>query len=282
MIVDKLFERVKERSFVCVGLDTDFEILPESLKSKGVEDGIFSFNKEIIDATEEVVSIYKLQIAYYEAYGIEGLKAYKKTLDYLRGKDLLTIGDIKRGDIAKTAEMYAKGHFEGDFEVDFVTLNPYMGYDSIKPYIPYLESGKKGVFVLLRTSNPGAKDIEYLEVNNRPMYYEVGKNLEEMGDSLKGESGYSSLGMVVGGTYSEEAREIREEYKNTFFLIPGYGAQGAKAEDIRLYLNNFNGGIVNSSRGIINNYKNYEDGEENIGKYAYEAVMKMREDIYGE
>ncbi len=281
MIIDKLFERVKERSFVCVGLDTSFDYLPEKFKNLGVEEGLFQFNKEIIDNTWDLVAIFKLQIAYYEASGIEGLKAYIKTIEYLKSKDILVIGDIKRGDIADTGKMYAKAHFEGEFEVDFVTLSPYIGYDSIHPYLPYLESGEKGVFVLLRTSNPGAKDIEYLEHKGRPLYYTIGDSLQEMGRDYVGKSGYSALGLVTGGTQSEEAVELREAYKNSFFLIPGYGAQGATAADIRNYLNDFNGGVVNSSRGIILNFKKYEDGEDNVGEYARLAVEEMKKDILG-
>ncbi len=279
MIIDKLFNRVNERSFVCVGLDTSYDYLTDSLKKDGVTEGIFNFNKEIIDSTKDLVAIFKLQIAYYEAMGIDGLKAYIKTMKYLKENDLLSIGDIKRGDIADTGKMYAKAHFEGEFETDFITLNPYMGFDSITPYLPYLENNQKGVFVLLRTSNPGAKDIEYLEHNNRPLYYTIGDKLSEMGMDFVGDSGYSSLGLVIGGTQSEEISEIREKYKDSFFLIPGYGAQGAKAEDIRNYLNDYNGGIVNSSRGIITNFKKYDDGDRKIAEYSREAVIKMRKEI---
>ena len=279
MIIDKLFNRVNERSFVCVGLDTSYDYLTDSLKKDGVTEGIFNFNKEIIDSTKDLVAIFKLQIAYYEAMGIDGLKAYIKTMKYLKENDLLSIGDIKRGDIADTGKMYAKAHFEGEFETDFITLNPYMGFDSITPYLPYLENNQKGVFVLLRTSNPGAKDIEYLEHNNRPLYYTIGDKLSEMGMDFVGDSGYSSLGLVIGGTQSEEISEIREKYKDSFFLIPGYGAQGAKAEDIRNYLNDYNGGMVNASRGIITNFKKYDDGDRKIAEYSREAVIKMRKEI---
>lgn len=282
MIIDKLYERVKERGFVCVGLDTDYDYVPENMRKGGsVADALFLFNREIIDATHDITGIYKLQIAYYEAYGLEGMSAYARTIEYLKSKDLLSIGDVKRGDIAATAKMYAKAHFASEFAVDFITLNPYMGFDSITPYLEYLESGEKGVFVLLRTSNPGAKDIEYLEYEGRPLYYTIGDKLAEMGASYIGKCGYSSLGLVVGGTYSEEASEIRSRYENSFFLIPGYGHQGGKAKDIRLYLNDFNGGVVNSSRGIITAYKKHENGETMVGEHARDAVMTMLEDIYG-
>ncbi len=282
MIIDRLYEKVEKLGFVCVGLDTSLDYVPAYIKEeyKEVSEQLFQFNKEIIDSTHDITAIYKLQIAYYEANGLDGMVAYKKTLDYLRKKDCLTIGDVKRGDIAATAKEYGKAHFSGDFEVDFITLNPYMGFDSITPYLPYLESGEKGVFVLLRTSNPGAKDIEYLDYEGEHLYYHIGDKLNEMGKNYRGKSGYSALSLVVGGTHSDEIDEIRNRYKDSFFLIPGYGAQGASAEDIRRYLNDFNGGIVNSSRGIIKAYQNYEDMK--VGPAAREAVLKMRSDIYGE
>ena len=283
MIIDKLYKTVEKRGMVCVGLDSSLDYIPNNIKTKyqDVEEIIFQFNKRIIDSTKDIVAIYKPQIAFYEAEGIKGLMAYKKTMEYLRGNDLLSIGDIKRGDISSTADMYAKAHFEGDFEADFITLNPYMGFDSISPYLKYLESGKKGVFVLLRTSNPGAKDIEYLESNNKRVYYHVGDKLEEMAYKYIGQCGYSSLGAVVGGTYTNEAIEIRKRYKNMFFLIPGYGAQGGKGQGARLYLRGGNAGIVNSSRGIITAYKNYVDGEERFEEYIRKAVLNMRDDING-
>lgn len=281
MIIDRLFNEVQKKGNICVGLDTHLDYIPESMKNeyKDISEIIFQFNKKIIDCTSDIVAIYKLQIAYYERYGIEGLLAYKKTLEYLRQIDALSIGDVKRGDISATATMYAKAHFEGDFETDFITLNPYMGFDSITPYLPYLERGEKGIFVLLRTSNPGAKDIEYLDVDGESLYYHIGDKLEEMGKEYLGECGYSAIGAVVGGTHTDEAKEIRNRYKNMYFLIPGYGAQGAKGKDVNLYLNNGNGGVVNSSRGIIKAYMKYEDGEEKFEEYIRGAVLSMREDI---
>ena len=281
MIIDRLYEEVMKKGNVCVGLDTDIDYIPKEMKEiyTEVDEAIYQFNKRIIDCTHDITAIYKLQIAYYEAYGIKGLLAYKRTLEYLKEKGLLSIGDVKRGDIAATADMYAKAHFEGDFETDFITINPYMGFDSITPYLKYLDGGNKGIFVLLRTSNPGAKDIEYLDVNGEPLYYHVGDKLEEMGRDYIGKSGYSLIGAVVGGTHVDEANEIRDRYKDMYFLIPGYGAQGARGKDVELYLNNNNGGVVNSSRGIITAYKKYEDGYENFDKYTRQAVLSMREDI---
>ena len=284
MIVDRLYEAVKEKGFVCVGLDSHLNYIPNYIKEKHekLSYGIFEYNKTIIDATSDIVAIYKPQIAYYEANGLEGLIAYQRTLRYLKEKGLLSIGDVKRGDIASTAKEYAKAHFKGEFEADFITLNPYMGMDSITPYLDYLKTGEKGVFVLLRTSNEGAKDIECLDYNGEALYFKVGDELKKFADELTSECGYSPLGFVVGATHSEEARKIRERYKNIFFLLPGYGAQGAKAEDIRTYLNDFNGGVVNSSRGIIKYYQKFEDGEERFAHYTREAVLNMRKDIYGE
>lgn len=281
MIIDRLYNEVENKGNVCVGLDTHLDYIPQEIKKKyhDIDEVIFQFNKRIIDATMDIVAIYKLQIAYYEAYGIKGLLAYIKTIEYLKKNNILSIGDVKRGDIAATAEMYGKAHFEGEFEVDFITINPYMGYDSITPYLKYLDGGKKGIFVLLRTSNPGAKDIEYLEADGKKIYYHIGDKLEEMGSKYIGESGYSLLGAVVGGTHTDEGMEIRKRYKNMFFLIPGYGAQGGKGNDAKLYLSNGNGGVVNSSRGIITAYKKHLDGYENFDKYTREAVLSMREDI---
>lgn len=284
MIVDRLYEAVKEKGFVCVGLDSHLDYIPNYIKEKHekLSDVIFEYNKIIIDATSDIVAIYKPQIAYYETNGLEGLIAYQRTLRYIKEKGLLSIGDVKRGDIASTAKEYAKAHFKGEFEADFITLNPYMGMDSITPYLDYLKTGEKGVFVLLRTSNEGAKDIECLDYNGEALYFKVGDELKKFADELTSECGYSPLGFVVGATHSEEAKKIRERYKNIFFLLPGYGAQGAKAEDIRTYLNDFNGGVVNSSRGIIKYYQKFEDGEERFAHYTREAVLNMRKDIYGE
>ena len=283
MIIDKLSKRIDERSIVCVGLDTSTDYVPEKIKKgKKVSEYLFEFNKEIIDNTKDLVACFKVQIAYYEAHGIEGLIAYKNTLKYLKDNDLISIADVKRGDIANTAKEYAKAHFEGDFEADFITVNPFMGYDTLEHYLPYLESKEKGIFVLMRTSNPGSKDIQYKDYKGQPLYYEIGDNLNKIAKDYLGECNLSSLGFVVGGTQSENANKIRERYPNIMFLIPGYGAQGAKPEDIRVYLDNFKKGIVNSSRGIILNYRKFDDGEENIGKYARQAVEDMRKDIYGE
>ncbi|MBM6859111.1 orotidine-5'-phosphate decarboxylase [Clostridium saudiense] len=280
LIIDKLYERVEERGVVCLGLDTALEYIPSHvLEGRTISEALFHFNKEIIDATLDVVACFKVQIAYYEALGIEGLIAYKNTLQYLREKDALIIADIKRGDIAATASQYAKAHFTGDFEADFITLSPYMGMDSIEPYLPYMKEGKKGVFVLVRTSNKGAEDFENLDiVGGKKLFNSVGDRLTEMGQEVKGKYGYTQIGGVIGCTHVEEGKEIRSRYNDMFFLIPGYGAQGGKAEDVALYLNNGNGGVVNSSRGILLAYKK-ENREMDFAACAREEAIKMRDEI---
>ena len=279
-IIDKLYDKVAKLGFVCVGLDTSMDYIPDFMKEdKEIHQALFEFNKEIIDATKDVCAIYKLQIAYYESYGLEGMIAYKNTLDYLRSLDLLTIGDVKRSDIAASATMYAKAHFEGDFEVDFMTLNPYMGMDSISPYLPYLESGEKGVFVLLRTSNPGANDFEVLDTNGEELFYTIGDKLKEVNDKYIGESGYGPIGLVVGATHSEEVEKIRKRYDKMFFLIPGFGAQAADSLNVYKLLNELNGGVVNSSRAILKNWMDFENGAKNVGKYAREKTIETYKEI---
>lgn len=280
MIIDKLYEEVKSKGPVCLGLDTAVEYIPEVLlkSCSSAEEAVLKFNKGIIDATLDVVSCYKVQIAYYEAMGLKGMEVYKNTMEYIRSHGAVAIADIKRGDIAKTAEMYAKAHFEGDFESDFVTLNPYMGLDGIEPYLPYVEKSEKGLFVLVRTSNKGAEDIEYIETkDNDRVYNVVGKKLHDLGNKYMGSCGYNSIGGVIGCTHIEEGMELRNNLDKMFFLIPGYGAQGGKAEDVAMYLKNGNGGVVNSSRGILLAYKKTEGFD--FAEAARMEAIRMREDI---
>ncbi|MCM8710065.1 orotidine-5'-phosphate decarboxylase [Clostridium sp. SYSU_GA19001] len=282
MIIDRLFENVEKKGPVCVGLDTAVEYIPKEFLNKytSLEEAVFRFNQKIIDATFDTAACYKPQIAYYEALGIMGLQVYKKTLEYIKSLGGISIGDIKRGDIAKTAEMYAKAHFSGDFECDAVTLNPYMGMDSIEPYLKYVKTCEKGLFVLLRTSNPGAADIEYIEgADGKRVYETVGDKIGQIGKDYIGKHGYSSIGAVVGCTHVDEAKKLREKFSNMFFLIPGYGAQGGTAEDVALYMRNGNGGIVNSSRGILLAYKNFEGREMEFDLCAREEALKIRREI---
>ena len=278
--MDKLYDAVAARGPVCVGLDTDISYLPEDFvdSAKTAGENIVAFNKAIIQATKAVAGCFKVQIAYYESLGMDGMKAYADTLAAVRAAGVPVIADIKRGDIAKTAEMYAKAHFEGDFEADFITLAPYLGLDSIQPYMPYMQQKGKGVFVLVRTSNPGAKDFEYEKLaDGRHVYDMVGDKLNELGKQAMGESGYSSVGLVIGGTHIEEAAEIRARYKDSFFLIPGYGAQGGTAPDIAQYLSCGNGGVVNSSRGILLARKKQPGVK--FDEAAYNECVKMKEAI---
>lgn len=281
--MDKLYASVAANGPVCVGLDTELSYLPESAvdSTKTAGENVVAFNRALIDATKSAAGCYKVQIAYYESLGLDGMRAYAETLRMVRETGLPVIADIKRGDIAKTAEMYAKAHFSGDFEADLITLAPYMGLDSISPYLPYCKDQGKGVFVLCRTSNPGAKDFEYQKLaDGRHVYDLVGDSLSALGQDYIGESGYTSIGLVIGGTHTEEASAIRAAYQNTFFLIPGYGAQGGKAADIARYLNKGNGGVVNSSRGILLAWKKQPGVD--YAEAAYNECVRMREDIQSE
>lgn len=283
MLADKLYKEVQKKGHVCVGLDTDYSYIPQGFADKFSSKGeaILNFNKEIIEATSDVAACFKVQIAYYEALGLEGLKAYSETIKYIRKKGLIAIADIKRGDISKTAEMYATAHFTGDFEADFVTLNPYMGInDSLEPFIKYIKENGKGIFVLARTSNKGAKDFQYIINEERiPLYETVAEKVEELASEFKGECGFSSIGAVVGATNVEESSLLRKKLKSSFLLIPGYGAQGGKAEDIAAYLINGNGAVVNSSRGILLAYKKEESGDKNFNLFARNEAIRMRDDI---
>jgi orotidine-5'-phosphate decarboxylase len=261
--MDRLYEAVEARGHVCVGLDTSAEYLPQKERKAAVSDAaaILSFNKALIGATHDIAACYKVQIAYYEELGLAGLKTYAETLRYIRSRGALAIADIKRGDIAETAERYARAHFAGEFEADFVTLSPYMGMDSIEPWLAY---GGKGAFVLLRTSNRGMKDFENLEIDQgetghrgRRLYDVVGEKLSRLADEYRGVHGYGAFGAVVGvnaeasSSARNEAAVIREKLPGLFFLVPGYGAQGGAAEDAAALLINGNGAVVNASRSIL-------------------------------
>lgn len=281
MNIDKLYNNIAKNGVVCLGLDTSTAYIPESFAKtfNNAGDALFNFNKKIIDATHDVVACYKVQIAYYEALGLEGLAAYSKTLKYIKSVGQLAIADIKRGDIKETASMYSKAHFSGDFEADFITLNPYMGMDTLEPFEPYLANGK-GCFVLMRTSNAGAKDIQYLNTDeNRRVYEIVGQKLQAFGEKYMGASGYSSVGAVMGATNIEEGKALRAMLNTTFLLIPGFGAQGGRAEDVAMYLQDGNGGTANSSRAILTRYTKHEDGAERFDHYAREEAIAMRDAI---
>jgi len=283
--VDLLFEAVASRGHVCAGLDTSPDYVPPQERSKAQNDAeaVLAFNKMLVDSLLDVCACFKVQIAYYEEMGKAGLCAYSETLKYIRDKKGIVIADIKRGDIADTAIRYAKAHFSGDFEADFVTLNPYMGMDSIKPWLQEAKSLGKGAFVLMRTSNPGMKDFQYLELSNgKTLYSEVGNRLADLAQKNRGDHGYGIFGAVVGCTERAEASLIRQEYQNLFFLIPGYGAQGGGAKDAALLLQKGNGGVVNASRSIITAWQKDDAGDADnafAAEKAREAAVKMRDEI---
>ena len=249
-----------ERGPLCVGLDTDPSYLPESvIKSVGsATEAVLAYNKEIIRriAADKSACCCKVQIAYYESMGLEGMKVYAKTLKAVQEAGLIAISDIKRGDIAATADAYARAHFTGDFETDIITINPYMGFDTLTPFTNYAapEKGGKGAFVLLCTSNPGMTDIEHQELKAGGLLLErVGNEIARINEGYK--TNYATqtcgpIGAVVGATQEADARRLRDQYPETFFLIPGYGAQGGAARIAATLLDRC-GGTVNSSRGIL-------------------------------
>ncbi|MDR2313679.1 MAG: orotidine-5'-phosphate decarboxylase [Spirochaetaceae bacterium] len=287
--IDRLYEGVAKRGPVCVGLDTAPEYIPpaELRRAPSDAEGILAFNRAIIDATMDLAACFKVQIAYYEALGLRGLECYAKTLKYIRDRGGLSIADIKRGDIADTAARYARAHFEGGLEADFVTLSPYMGMDSLEPWFSYADRHGKGAFVLMRTSNEGMRDFQYRELVEpaasppRRLYQAVGDRLAEKAAAYRGAYGYGAFGAVVGCTIPEEAAAIRARYDGLFFLIPGYGAQGGGAADAALLLRDGNGGVVNASRSILRAWtRRREDGNNaDAADAAREAVVEMRDAI---
>lgn len=283
---------------LCVGLDTDPSYLPLSVLSvfDNPAQAVLAYNKEIIKSVERTKSAccFKVQIAYYEAMGLAGMEVYKKTLDYIKETGIPVISDIKRGDIAATAGAYAKAHFSGDFETDIITVNPYMGFDTLTPFAEYCATskGSKGIFVLLRTSNPGMVDIEQQELKSGELVLEkVGSELERLSSEWKKtypEQTCSPIGAVVGCTEESDAKALRAAYPDIFFLIPGYGAQGGAARIAATLLLNA-GGTVNSSRGILCAWKKDSELEKSresgtlcladIAKSAEKACLSAKEDL---
>lgn len=256
---------------LCVGLDTDPSYIPENIVKNysSPSQAVLAYNKAIIERVKRDNSAccFKVQIAYYEAMGLEGMKVYAETLKMVRESGLICISDIKRGDIGATSDAYAKAHFKGDFETDIITINPYMGFDTLKPFSKYAtkELGGKGAFVLLRTSNPGMVDIEQQELKDGGRVLDrVGNELENISKEYKAEYSEqtcSPIGAVVGCTEESDAKMLRNAYKDIFFLIPGYGAQGGAARIAATLLTEA-GGTVNSSRGILCAWKKDESLKE--------------------
>lgn len=304
-MIQKLIAKIeKTNAPIVVGLDPMMGFIPEYLKKqaftehgetlKGAGEAIWKFNKGIIDACYDLIPAVKPQIAMYEQFGIEGLIAYQKTVDYAREKDLVIIGDVKRGDIGSTSEAYAIGHLGKvkvgsnsyyGFHEDFATVNPYLGTDGIKPFMDVCREEKKGIFVLVKTSNPSSGEFQDQLIGNQPLYEKVGEKVAEWGESLMGDS-YSYVGAVVGATYPEMGKTLRKIMPKTYILVPGYGAQGGKAEDLVHFFNADGlGAIVNSSRGIIAAYQSnqYKEtfAQENYADASRQAVIDMIGDIQG-
>lgn len=302
MIIDKLIDSIKAKGNpTVVGLDPRIEYIPKFIMEKkyakygvslkAVSKGIFEFNKFIIDEIYDLIPAIKPQIAMYERYGIDGMKAYLKTIEYAKEKGLIIIGDIKRSDIASTAEAYSDGHIgrveimEKSFDVfkqDFITLNPYLGSDSITPFLKDCKQYEKGLFILAKTSNPNSAEIQDLIVDGIPLYEKIGYLIDTWGSELIGKNGYSEIGAVVGATHKEQAERLRKIMPKSFFLVPGYGAQGGKAEDLAVCFDkNGLGAIINSSRGIIANHlkEEFKGLGKDFAKAARQAVIEMKEDL---
>ncbi len=287
---------------IVVGLDPMLKFVPEHIKKKafeqfgetleGAAEAIWQFNKGIVDAVCDLVPAVKPQIAMYEQFGIPGLSAFAKTVSYCKEKGLLVIGDIKRGDIGSTSSAYAVGHLGKvtvgsksyyGFDEDFVTVNPYLGSDGVKPYIDVCKEEKKGIFVLVKTSNPSSGEFQDRIIEGKPLYEHVGKMVDEWGKELMGDA-YSYVGAVVGATYPEMGKVLRDIMPKAYILVPGYGAQGGKGKDLTHFFNKDGlGAIVNSSRGIIAAYQSdaYKEkfAEENYADASRAAVLDMKEDI---
>ena len=309
-MIQKLIQKIqKTNAPIVVGLDPTLKFVPEYIKQatfeeygetlEGAAEAVWQYNKGIVDAVCDLVPAVKPQIAMYEQFGIPGLAAFKKTVDYCKGKDLVVIADVKRGDIGSTSEAYAVGPLGGvqvgskfcrGFDEDFVTVNPYLGSDGIKPFLKVCAEEKKGIFVLVKTSNPSSGELQDRlvkgagENGERPLYEIVGEQVAAWGAEYMPEEGnYSYVGAVVGATYPEQGRILRELMPRAFILVPGYGAQGGKGADlVHFFREDGLGAIINSSRGIIAAYqqeKYARFGERGYADAARAAVLDMREDI---
>ena len=301
-MINKLIAKIqKTQAPIVVGLDPMLGYIPEHIRKKafaeygetleGAAEAIWQFNKEIVDKTFDLVPAVKPQIAMYEQFGIPGLKAYQKTIDYCHTKDLIVIGDIKRGDIGSTSAAYATAHL-GKIQVDskcytafnedFATVNPYLGSDGVKPFIEVCQEENKGLFILVKTSNPSSGEFQDRLIDGRPLYEHVGEKVAWWGEEHMGDS-YSYIGAVVGATYPEMGRILRKLMPKTFILVPGYGAQGGTGKDLVHFFNSDGlGAIVNSSRGIIAAYKQEKYasfGAEHFADASRAAVEDMAADI---
>ncbi len=303
-MINRLVEKIqKTNAPIVVGLDPMMKFIPAHIQEKafaefgetleGAAEAIWQYNKGIVDAVYDLIPAVKPQIAMYEQFGIPGLTAFKKTVDYCKEKGLVVIGDVKRGDIGSTSEAYAVGHLGKvqvgskayyGFDEDFATVNPYLGSDGIKPFIKVCQEEKKGIFVLVKTSNPSSGEFQDRVIDGKPLYELVGEKVAEWGLDAMGDS-YSYVGAVVGATYPEMGKVLRKVMPKAYILVPGYGAQGGKGADLVHFFNEDGlGAVVNSSRGIIAAYqqKKYASfGPQNYADASRQAVIDMREDIAG-
>lgn len=303
-MINKLIAKIKETNApIVVGLDPTLKFVPEHIKQEafaqygetleGAAEAVWQYNKGIVDAIYDLIPAVKPQIAMYEQFGIPGMCAFKKTVDYCKEKGLIVIGDVKRGDIGSTSESYAIGHlgkvqvgsqFHYGFDEDFATVNPYLGSDGITPFTKVCKEEGKGIFVLVKTSNPSSGEFQDRLIEGRPLYEWMGEKVAQWGADCMPESGnYSYVGAVVGATYPEQGKILRKLMPNTFILVPGYGAQGGKGADLVHFFNEDGlGAIINSSRGIIAAYQQEKYASYGAGQYAQAsraAVIDMREDI---
>ena len=303
-MINKLIKKIeKTHAPIVVGLDPMLDYVPEHIKVaafkergetlEGAAEAIWQFNKEIVDKTYDLIPAVKPQIAMYEQFGLPGLAAFKKTVDYCKEKGLVVIGDIKRGDIGSTSAAYAVGHIGkvkvgsktyAPFDEDFVTVNPYLGSDGVNPFLDVCKEEKKGIFVLVKTSNPSSGEFQDQKIDGRPLYELVGEKVAAWGSEVMGDE-YSYVGAVVGATYPEMGKVLRKVMPKAYILVPGYGAQGGKGKDLVHFFNEDGlGAIVNSSRGIIAAYKQEQYakfGAENFGDASRAAVETMVADIKG-
>lgn len=299
--IDQLIEKIKEKNNPTVmGLDPRFDMIPHCILNKydsspeGVCKAIVEFNQALIDACYDIIPAVKPQLAFYEMLGLPGMEAFKKTCQYAKEKGMLVITDGKRGDIGSTSQAYSTSYlgqtalgessFQA-FESDFLTVNPYLGTDGIKPFADDCAKFDKGIFVLVKTSNPSSGELQDLKLENGQTVYEkVGSLVEMWGESTRGSYGYSSVSAVVGATYPAQLKELRKQMPHTYFLIPGYGAQGGKPEDIALgFDKNGLGGIVNASRSLMCAYRSdkwkNEFREEDFAKATRAEALAMRDTL---
>ena len=299
--IDKLINKIKETNNpTVIGLDPRYEVLPKCVTSKydqtleGVAKAIIEYNKALIDSTCDIIPAIKPQIAFYEMFGIPGMEAFRETCQYAKEKGMIVIADIKRGDIGSTAAGYSNAFLgktpigdkqEAIYDVDFITVNPYMGTDCVKPFIEDCKKYNKGIFILVKTSTPSSGELQDQKLENgEEVYSQVANLVEKWGEELQGENGYSSVAAVVGATYPEQLEQIRKIAPHTYFLIPGYGAQGGKANDIALGFDVKGlGGIVNASRSLMCAYKSdkWKDQftEENYAQATRAEAIRMKEEL---